>query len=200
MDLKGSKTEKNLLKAFAGESQARNRYTYAAGKARKEGFVQISQIFEETANQEKEHAKRFFSFLRGRRGRDSGRFSRGSGRHDRGESQGRCCGGAFRMGRTVPRVRAGGEGRGLRSGRHSVREDLDRGETARKALPWAPGQRRGRNRLQEGCARRVALHQLRVSARGNRGPAVLPCLCSSAGAFRALGRELVNQTPARRGM
>jgi rubrerythrin len=65
MDLKGSKTERNLLTSFAGESQARNRYTYAAGKARKEGFVQISQIFEETANQEKEHAKRFFSFLKG---------------------------------------------------------------------------------------------------------------------------------------
>jgi len=65
MDLKGSKTEQNLITAFAGESQARNRYTYAAGKARKEGFVQISQIFDETANQEKEHAKRFFSFLKG---------------------------------------------------------------------------------------------------------------------------------------
>ncbi len=65
MELKGSKTEKNLLTAFAGESQARNRYTYAAGKARKEGLVQIAQIFEETANQEKEHAKRFFSFLKG---------------------------------------------------------------------------------------------------------------------------------------
>jgi rubrerythrin len=65
MDLKGSKTEKNLLTAFAGESQARNRYTYAASKAKKEGFVQIAQIFEETANQEKEHAKRFFSFLEG---------------------------------------------------------------------------------------------------------------------------------------
>lgn len=65
MGLKGSKTEKNLLTAFAGESQARNRYTYAAGKARKEGLIQISQIFEETANQEKEHAKRFFSFLEG---------------------------------------------------------------------------------------------------------------------------------------
>ena len=65
MGLKGSKTEKNLLTAFAGESQARNRYTYAAGKARKEGFVQIAQIFEETANQEKEHAKRLFKFLEG---------------------------------------------------------------------------------------------------------------------------------------
>jgi len=65
MDLKGSKTEKNLLKAFAGESQARNRYTYGASVARKEGFVQIANIFEETANQEKEHAKRFFSQLKG---------------------------------------------------------------------------------------------------------------------------------------
>lgn len=63
--LKGSYTEKNLLASFAGESQARNRYTYFAGQARKEGLVQIADIFEETANQEKEHAKRFFSFLEG---------------------------------------------------------------------------------------------------------------------------------------
>ena len=64
-DIKGTQTEKNLIASFAGESQARNRYTYAAGKARKEGYVQIAQIFEETANQEKEHAKRFFKFLQG---------------------------------------------------------------------------------------------------------------------------------------
>ncbi len=63
--IKGSKTEKNLLTAFAGESQARNRYTYYSSVARKEGFVQIADIFEETANQEKEHAKRFFKFLEG---------------------------------------------------------------------------------------------------------------------------------------
>ncbi len=63
--LKGTQTEKNLLKAFAGESQARNRYTYFAGVAKKEGLVQISSIFEETANQEKEHAKRMWKFLEG---------------------------------------------------------------------------------------------------------------------------------------
>jgi len=63
--LKGTNTEKNLLGAFAGESQARNRYTFFASAARKEGFVQIADIFEETANQEKEHAKRFFKFLEG---------------------------------------------------------------------------------------------------------------------------------------
>jgi rubrerythrin len=63
--IKGTETEKNLLKAFAGESQARNRYTYFASAARKEGYVQIADIFQETANQEKEHAKRFFKFLEG---------------------------------------------------------------------------------------------------------------------------------------
>jgi rubrerythrin len=61
----GTETEKNLLKAFAGESQARNRYTYFSGVAKKEGLVQIADIFEETASQEKEHAKRFWKFLEG---------------------------------------------------------------------------------------------------------------------------------------
>ena len=63
--LKGSQTEKNILTAFAGESQARNRYTYFAKKAKKDGFVQISRIFEETANQEKAHASRLFKLLEG---------------------------------------------------------------------------------------------------------------------------------------
>ena len=65
MSIKGTKTEQNLLKSFAGESQARNRYTFFAGKARKEGFEQIAAFFEETAAQEKEHAKLFFKFLEG---------------------------------------------------------------------------------------------------------------------------------------
>ena len=63
--LEGSQTEQNLLKAFAGESQARNRYTYFASAAKKEGLVQIADIFAETADQEKEHAKRFFKFMTG---------------------------------------------------------------------------------------------------------------------------------------
>ncbi|ACV63495.1 Rubrerythrin [Desulfofarcimen acetoxidans DSM 771] len=65
MSIKGTQTEKNLLMAFAGESQARNRYTYFAAKAKKEGYEQISAIFLETAEHEKEHAKRFFKFLEG---------------------------------------------------------------------------------------------------------------------------------------
>ncbi len=63
--LKGTRTEKNILTAFCGESQARNRYTYFASQAKKEGFVQISAIFQETADQEKEHAKRLFKLLEG---------------------------------------------------------------------------------------------------------------------------------------
>ena len=65
MDLKGSRTESNLWKAFAGESEARNKYTYFASKAKKDGFVQISKLFEETANNEKEHAKIWFKLLGG---------------------------------------------------------------------------------------------------------------------------------------
>jgi rubrerythrin len=65
MELKGSRTEKNLMAAFAGESQARNKYTYFASKARKEGYEQIAAIFEETANNEKEHAKLWFKALGG---------------------------------------------------------------------------------------------------------------------------------------
>jgi len=64
-ELKGTQTENNILTAFAGESQARNRYTYFASQAKKEGYVQMSVIFEETANQEKEHAKRLFKLLQG---------------------------------------------------------------------------------------------------------------------------------------
>ncbi len=66
MNLAGTKTEQNLLKSFAGESQARNRYEFAAKQAKKEGFEHIAAIFQETADNEKEHAKRFFKFLEGR--------------------------------------------------------------------------------------------------------------------------------------
>jgi len=75
--LQGTQTEKNILTAFAGESQARNRYTYFASKAKKDGFVQISAIFEETANQEKEHAKRLFKLLEGGEAEISASFPAG---------------------------------------------------------------------------------------------------------------------------
>lgn len=76
-DLKGTQTEKNILTAFAGESQARNRYTYFTSQAKKEGYVQIAAIFEETANQEKEHAKRLFKLLEGGEVEITGAFPAG---------------------------------------------------------------------------------------------------------------------------
>ncbi len=76
--LQGSKTAKNLMAAFAGESQARNRYTYFSSKARKDGFVQIGDIFEETANQEREHAKRLFKLMDGGEQEITGSFPFGT--------------------------------------------------------------------------------------------------------------------------
>ncbi len=76
-ELKGTQTEKNILTAFSGESQARNRYSYFASQAKKDGYVQISAIFEETANQEKEHAKRLFKLLEGGEVEISGAFPAG---------------------------------------------------------------------------------------------------------------------------
>ena len=78
MGLKGSRTEKNLMAAFAGESQARNRYTFFAAKAKNEGFVQVADILEETANQEKEHAKRLFKFMTGGDAEITGAFPFGT--------------------------------------------------------------------------------------------------------------------------
>ena len=77
MELKGSQTEKNLMSAFAGESQARNRYTYFASQAKKDGFEQSAFVFQETADQEKEHAKRFFGFLQGGEVEAAGLFPAG---------------------------------------------------------------------------------------------------------------------------
>ena len=78
MELKGSQTEKNLLTAFAGESQARNKYTYFSDQAEKEGYMQIAAIFAETANQEREHAKREFKFLKGGEAQIAATFPAGS--------------------------------------------------------------------------------------------------------------------------
>jgi len=76
--LKGTRTERNLMAAFAGESQARNRYTFFVGRAREEGYAQIADIFEETANQEKEHAKRLFKLMEGGEVEITGAFPAGT--------------------------------------------------------------------------------------------------------------------------
>ena len=86
--IKGTRTEQNLLKAFAGESQARSRYVFFASKAKKEGYEQIAGVFAETAEQEKEHAERFFKFLEGGDGGDHGQLPHRPDRHDGREPAG----------------------------------------------------------------------------------------------------------------
>ena len=111
MQLKGSQTEKNLLTAFAGESQARNRYTYYASEARKAGYEYIAAIFLETADNEKEHAKVFFKHLAEGRGRNCRSLPLPSGRHlEQLKSRGRR--GKLRMDHHVSKFRrSGGKGR-----------------------------------------------------------------------------------------
>ena len=139
MELKGSRTEGNLLMAFAGKSQARNRYTFFFSQARNDGFIQIATIFEETANQEKEHAKRFFKFLQG------------------GEVKIECAFPAGIVGTTTENLLAAADGeheestilypasppsRGKRVSRRSPspRKDFRGQETARTALPGPAGE------------------------------------------------------------
>ena len=111
--IKGSKTEKNLLKSFAGESQARNRYTYFASAARKEGYEQIANFFMETAENEKEHAKVFFKVPGGRRSGDHRRLSRRQDRDHQGEPGGRGCRRKNGMDHHLRRLRQDRPGRGL---------------------------------------------------------------------------------------
>ena len=121
MSVKNTQTEKNLLTAFAGESQARNRYTYFASKARKEGYRQIAEIFEETANQEREHAKRFFKFLEGGEVEVTASFPAGVVADTVTNLGGGRRRGKLRVDRDVPRFRQGRPEGGFRGDRPGIR-------------------------------------------------------------------------------
>ena len=164
-ELKGSKTEQNLWTAFAGESQARNKYTYFASKAKKEGYVQIAQLFEETAANEKEHAKIWFKLL----------------------------GGIGTTAENLEAAAAGENfpGGGLPRHRRPVRGGSQNREGARGALPQAAGQRGGRPGLLPGRRHDLAVRQLRPHPRGPQGPGGLPCLRPSPGLFSDQSGELL---------
>ena len=149
MALKGSKTEQNLLKSFAGESQARNRYTYFASAAKKEGFEQISAIFIETADNEKEHAKVFFKYLEGGDLEITAAYPAGSDRHDRREPARRRRGREDGVGHAVPGLRQRGRARGLPGCGSVVPRDREGRGRARAALSQAAGEREERHRLRK---------------------------------------------------
>ena len=193
MEFKGSQTEKNLLKAFAGESQARNRYTYFASQANKDGFVQIQAIFEETADQEKEHAKRFFKFLEGGEVEITAGFPAGT------------------IGTTAENLRAAAAGEhhewsSLYPGFAKIarQEGFQEIAAAFDAISVAERQHEHRylgllknvecgDGLQEAVSGRVALPQLWLSPHGGRGAVGVPGVRAPTGLLRALGRELVRR-------
>ena len=125
---KGSKTEKNLLAAFAGESQARNRYTYFASAARKEGYEQIANIFAETAENEKEHAKVFFKHLQGGEVEITAGYPAGVIGKTKENLEAAAAGEKMEWTTLYAELRQDGQGRGFRRGGPLLRTDFQGGE------------------------------------------------------------------------
>ena len=191
--LKGSKTEKNLMAAFAGESQARNRYTYFASKAKEEGYIQISLIFEETANQEKEHAKRMFKFMEGGEVAIT-RPSPSASSARRGTTSSRRAAGENHEWKSMyPDIAKTAREEGFDAIGDGLRRDRRRREAAREALREARRQYRRGQGIQVRQERRLALPELRLPLRGDGSPQGLPRLRPSSGLLRAPRRELVRE-------
>ena len=186
--LKGTKTEKNLMAAFAGESQARNRYTYFASKAKEEGFFQISLIFEETANQEKEHAKRFFNHGRGR-GRGLGRIPLRRGRLDPGQPPRRRRGREPRVEDHVPRLREGRPRGGLRGDREVFEAVVVAERQHAKRYEKLAVQHRFGQSIQVRREDGLALPQLRLSFEGMEPPKACPACAHPQAYFELLGEN-----------
>ena len=140
--IKGTETEKNLLKAFAGESQARNRYTYFAGVARKAGFEQIANIFTETAENEKEHAKVFFKYLEGGDVEITAAYPAGVIGDTKANLEAAAAGEKMEWSDLYPELRKDGPGRGLPGGRGVLQADRRGGGVPREAVPQAGRERR----------------------------------------------------------
>jgi len=191
INLTGTRTEKNILTAFAGESQARNRYTYFAAQAKKEGYVQISSIFEETADQEKEHAKRLFKMLQG------------------GEVEIQAAFPAGRIGTTVENLKEAAHGENyewtdMYPSFAAVAREEEMDDIAKVFEAIAVAERQHEKRyldLVRNIETNKVFHRENVAVWRCRNCGYLPQrarnlprLRSSAGLFRALGRELLKNT------
>jgi rubrerythrin len=185
MKLKGSQTEKNLLTAFAGESQARNRYTYFASQAKKDGYEQIAAIFEETANQEKEHAKREFKFLKGGELEITAAFPAGV------------------IGTTLENLKEAAAGEHYETtkmypGFAAVAEKEGFAEIAAVFRSIAIAEKRHEERYKSRQARAVGVQKLRICPRKRRGAGNVSGLCASAGALRTGSNKLLRTNTAKR--
>ena len=170
--IKGSRTEQNLLKAFAGESQARNRYTYFASVAKKEGYEQIAGIFLETADQEKEHAKKFFKYLEGGNVTITAAYPAGV------------------IGTTEENLKAAAMGEN-----EEWSEMYPEFAKIGGALPQAAEPSDRRKLLHPRPRDLVAVPQLRICMQGCRSTEALPRMQAPAGILRAQARELLIRPP-----
>ena len=191
MNLKGTETEKNLLTAFAGESQARNRYTYAAEKAREEGYEQIAAIFEETAGQEKEHARRLFRFLEGGEAEIRAAFPAGviAGTLDNLHARRR--GRALRNHGNVPGFRASGGKRRIYRNRGRVQEDRRGRETPRGSVRRAGQEHLRRSGLQANRRPSAGFAAIADWFTKGRGPQGLSGVPEGPVLLRDRGRQLL---------
>ena len=178
--IKGTQTEQNLLTSFAGESQARNRYTFFASQAKKDGYVLVSAVFSEIAEQEKEHAKRMFKYLEGGSLAITATYPAGA------------------MGSTVDNLQAAAAGDteewsgGISRNCSHVPHDRRGGKVSRGTIPPPLRPNRRRHHVPQWNAHRLALPQLRIRLRGPRSPRIMPRMRTPARLFRTPQRNFLN--------
>ncbi len=189
--LKGTQTEKNLLKAFAGESQARNRYTFFAKQAAKEGYEQIAALFLETAENEGQHAKMYFRHLEGGIVEITAAYPAGKIGTTAENLLAAADGENEEWTDLYPAFADMAESEGLQGRREVVPPDRQGRGLARGALPQAARQHREGRRVREARAGEVDLPQVRLRPRRPQGAQGLPGMRPSAGLPRGLRRELL---------
>ena len=185
--LKGTQTERNILTAFAGESQARNRYDYFAGAAKKDGFVQIADIFTETALQEKEHAKRLFKFLEGGDVEITAAFPAGIITGTEANLYAAAAGEHHEYTEMYPSFANIPDSEGFSE------VACHCGAVPRRAFPRVRQEHQGRPRVRARNPRRVALPQLRLSGDRYARPGPVPRLCAPHRSLRSAPQPVVSR-------
>ena len=186
MELKGSQTEKNLLAAFAGESQARNRYTYFASVARKEGMEQISAIFAETADNEKEHAQLFFSRLQGGDAQITASYPAGITGTTAENLKAAAAGEKLEWTTLYPGFGEVAEKEGFKDIAGLFRRVASVETTSRAQIPEASQQSRSRSSVQAAHCRQVEVPQLRPHLRRQGRPREVSSVPAREGVLRTL--------------
>lgn len=179
--IKGSETEKNLLKAFAGESQARNRYTYFASTAKHDGYEQISAIFLETAENEKEHAKVFFKFLEGGMAEITATYPAGKMGKTTDNLLAAAEGEKMEWGKIYPEFEKTARKEGFDDVAKAFKEIAEVEQQHEKKIQKAFGKCQNKHCLQEKPDCKMEMQKLRIYSRRKRRSIEMSCMQSSAG-------------------